>query len=168
MARQFYNRRSTVSNSHSYNVMKNKARQAAQARQQGDYDAAQKIFDEIDYIFGDKEIDLTKATKVINSNKFHVKGANRKESTKLTNLLNKLHSDNAFESMPTTGFHKNSAIEKAIDFNGKISFVEQDVSTFASYSDMIKAYDRLKDMQGKAGNYLYLFDTELEIPNPFL
>ncbi len=160
MARQFYNRRSTVSNSHSYNVMKNKARQAAQARQQGDYDAAQKIFDEIDYIFGDKEIDLTKATKVINSNKFHVKGANRKESTKLTNLLNKLHSDNAFESMPTTGFHKNSAIEKAIDFNGKISFVEQDVSTFASYSDMIKAYDRLKDMQGKAGNYLYLFDTE--------
>ena len=157
---QRYNRKQTVSSGYGYMSMKNKAMQAKQARAEGNYNEAQQVFDAIDNIFSNEEIDLNKATAILNPNKIRV-NQRRKESTDLTSLLTQLHSDNFFELVPNSGFTPNSAIEKAIDFNNKITYNQQGVSTFASYTDVIASYERLQEMKkAGAGNYLYLFDTE--------
>ena len=160
MALNRYNRQTKITSGYTGLSMANKVRQGHQARVDGDYSEAQRIFDDIAYIFQEEHIDLNKATPVINSNKINYK-QNRKESTKLTNLLTRLHSENFFDSVPGSGFTANSAIEKAIDFNEKIVYNQQGVSTFASYTDVIGAYERLQEMKKDGpGNFLYLFDTE--------
>ena len=160
MAINRYNRKENITSGYSYLSMKNKAKKASEARAEGDYSKAQKIFDDIDYIFENDTIDLSQGTTVLNPNIINYK-PKRQESEKLTNLLKQLHSDNFFDAVPGSSFTANSAIEKAIDFNNKIVYNNQGVNTFASYTNVIGAYDRLQEMkQAGAGNYLYLFDTE--------
>ena len=160
MAINRYNRKETVTSGYSYLSMKNKAAQAAKARAEGEPTEAQKIFKSIDTIFENDTIDLSQGTAVLNPNKINYKQG-RKENTKLTKLLTNLHSDNFFDAVPGSGFTANSAIEKAIDFNNKIVYNNQGVNTFASYTNVIGAYDRLQEMKAAGpGNYLYLFDTE--------
>ena len=159
MANQKYNRKETVSSGYSVISMKNKIKKAQLARAEGDYSEAQKILDDIDYIFQNDTIDLNKATSVLNSKiKTH---DSRIESSKLTNLLKRLHSDNFFDLTSKSGFTANSAIEKALDFNEKIVYNQQGVNTFASYTDVVESYKTLQEMKkAGSGNYLYLFDTE--------
>ena len=159
MANQKYNRKETVSSGYSVISMKNKIKKAQQARSEGNYSDAQKILDDIDFVFQNESIDLNKATPVLNSKM--VTHDSRIESEKLTNLLKSLHNENFFELVPKSGFSANSAIEKAIDFNDKIVYNQQGVNTFASYTDVMESYKRLQEMKKSgAGNYLYLFDTE--------
>ena len=159
MANQKYNRKETVSSGYSVISMKNKIKKAQLARAEGDYSEAQKILDDIDYIFQNDTIDLNKATSVLNSKiKTH---DSRIESSKLTDLLKRLHSDNFFDLTSKSGFTANSAIEKALDFNEKIVYNQQGVNTFASYTDVVESYKTLQEMKkAGSGNYLYLFDTE--------
>ena len=160
MAINRYNRKETVTSGYSYLSMKNKAAAAAKARAEGELTDAQKIFNSIDTIFENDTIDLSQGTAILNPNKINF-NMGRRESKKLTNLLERLHSDNFFDAVPGSGFTANSAIEKAIDFNEKIIYNNQGVNTFASYTDVVKAYDRLQEMKKAGpGNYLYLFDTE--------
>ena len=160
MAINRYNRKETVTSGYSYLSMKNKAAAAAKARAEGELTDAQKIFNSIDTIFENDTIDLSQGTAILNPNKINY-NVGRKESKKLTRLLERLHSDNFFDAVPGSGFTANSAIEKAIDFNNKIVYNNQGVNTFASYTDVVKAYDRLQEMKKAGpGNYLYLFDTE--------
>ena len=160
MALNRYNRKETVTSGYSYLSMKNKAAQAAKARAEGDPTEAQKIFKTIDTIFENDTIDLAQGVTVFNPNKINYHQG-RKENKKLTNLLTSLHSDNFFDSVSSSGFTANSAIEKAIDFNEKIVYNNQGVNTFASYTNVMAAYDRLQEMKAAGpGNYLYLFDTE--------
>ena len=160
MAINRYNRKETVTSGYSYLSMKNKAAAAAKARAEGELTDAQKIFNSIDTIFENDTIDLSQGTAILNPNKINY-NVGRKESKKLTRLLEKLHSDNFFDAVPGSGFTANSAIEKAIDFNNKIVYNNQGVNTFASYTDVVKSYDRLQEMKKAGpGNYLYLFDTE--------
>ena len=158
MARRRYNKKETVKKSYAADSIR--ARKAKEYRYEGQYSkAAKEVFEAIDIAFGNDEIDLNKATPVIN---YKIgTGTPRVESSKLTELLTRLHSDNFYyASNPDVKFGPNSAIEKAIDFNNKINFTQQGVMTFASYTNVVDSYNRLQDMKGKAGNYLYLFDTE--------
>ena len=152
-----YNKQETITSGYSYISMKNKIKKINEARLEGDYSEAQRIIDDIDKIFENEIVDLNKATTVIN-NKWSTHNR-RKESEKLTRLLTNLHNDNFFQIAPNTGFTANSAIEKAIDFNHKIVYTQQGVSTFASYTDVVGAYDQLQELKQKGG-HLYLFDTE--------
>ena len=155
---QRYNRRQNVSMGQTYKSMnmKNKVKKAHEARINGNYDEAQEVFDAIDYIFQNEDIDLSKSTQIINPNKIQVYDPIQK-NTRLQNLLSKLHSDNFF--LNDQKFGPNSAIEKAIDFNEKIVYNQQGVGTFASYTDVVKSYDQLQLLK-KQGGHLYLFDTE--------
>jgi hypothetical protein len=137
--------------------MKNKIKKINEARVEGDYSEAQRIIDEVDAVFQNEVIDLNKATAVIN-NKLSTHGR-RKESENVTRLLTNLHNDNFFQVAPNTGFTANSAIEKAIDFNNKIIYTPQGVNTFASYTDVVGAYEQLQKLKNQGG-HLYLFDTE--------
>ena len=101
---------------------------------------------------------MSQGTAILNPNKINY-NVGRKESKKLTRLLEKLHSDNFFDAVPGSGFIANSAIEKAIDFNNKITYTPQGVNTFASYTDVVGAYDQLQKLKDQGG-HLYLFDTE--------
>lgn len=159
MANQRYNRKETITDGFGTISIKNKIKKVQQARAEGDYDAAQQILDDMDYIFQNDDLNLSTATAVLND-KLSTTGA-RIESEKLTKLLTSLHSDNFFELVPSGGFSANSAIEKAIDFNDKIVYNQQGVSTFASYTNVVKSYERLQEMKAAGpGNFLYLFDTE--------
>ena len=158
MARRRYNKKETVRQSYALESIK--ARKAKELRGNGEVTRAQQVFDTIDSIFKNAEIDLNTAVPVIN-HKIGEKDP-RIESTKLTDLLTRLHSDNFYySSVPDKKFGPNTAIEKAIDFNNKINYTQQGVMTFASYTDVVGAYDRLQEMkQAGPGNFLYLFDTE--------
>lgn len=159
MANRRYNRQESVSNGYANIIMKNKIMQAAKAREEGDYSEVQKILDDVEFIFQNETIDLTKATPIINPRT--MEHYNRRiEGKNLTELLKRLHSDNFFNSVPGSGFTANSAIEKAIDFNEKIMFSEQGVNTFAAYTDIEKAYNKIQDLKSKGKGSLYLFDTE--------
>lgn len=156
---QRYNKKETVTYGHAVLSMKNKVQKATKAREDGDLDKAQKVLDDIDYIFQNDTVDLSKATPVI-SKKWNTHNR-RLEDQNVTRLLTDLHSDNFFEIVPNKGFGSNSAIEKAIDFNNKIIYNQQGVMSFASYTNVIDSYKRLQEMQKAGpGNYLYLFDTE--------
>ena len=157
MAKNRYNKQETVTNGYAYISMKNKIKKLNEARLEGDYSEAQKIIDEVDEIFQNEVIDLTKATTVIN-NKWSTHNR-RQESETVTKLLTSLHNDNFFMVAPNSGFTANSAIEKAIDFNNKITYTPQGVNTFASYTDVVGAYDQLQKLKDQGG-HLYLFDTE--------
>lgn len=157
--RSRYNRKETVTYGHAALSIKNKIKKATQARAEGDYDAAQQILDDMEYIFQNDVIDLNQATPVI-SNKWTAHDA-RIEDKRVTQLLTKLHSDNFFQVASNTGFTANSAIEKAIDFNNKIVYNQQGVMSFASYTNVVKSYEKLEELKKRGtGNYLYLFDTE--------
>ena len=157
MARKIYNRKETVRKSYAADSIR--TRKAKEARQAGDYSRAQEIFNTIDYIFSNEEVDLNKATSVINY-KLST-GEPRVESTKLTELLTRLHSDNYYyASGQNIKYGPNVAIEQAIDFNNKINYTQQGVMTFASYTDVVQSYDTLKTMKDSGKGYLYLFDTE--------
>jgi hypothetical protein len=161
LAKNIYNKKENITSGHSVISMKNKAKKAQAARLDENYTEAQRIFDDMEYIFQNDAVDLTQAVPVINAKTFETNKGGRVKSSKLNDLLNKLHSDNAFLLTPKSGYTANSAIEKAIDFNDKIVFNQQGVSTFASYTDVIKSYERLQEMKNAGpGNYLYLFDTE--------
>ena len=157
MAKKIYNRKETVRKSYAADSIR--TRKAKEARQAGDYSRAQEIFDTIDYIFSNEEVDLNKATSVIN---YKIStGEPRVESTKLTELLTRLHSDNYYyASGQNIKYGPNVAIEQAIDFNNKINYTQQGVMTFASYTDVVQSYDTLKTMKDSGKGYLYLFDTE--------
>ena len=156
MARKIYNRKETVRKG--YGTESIRTRKAKELRKDGDYSRAQELFDAIDFIFSNDEVDLNEATPVINY-KLQVDNP-RIESTKLTELLTRLHSDNYYyASNPKVKFGPNSAIEKAIDFNNKINYTQQGVMTFASYTNVIDSYNQLQNLKTKGGS-LYLFDTE--------
>ena len=158
MARRRYNKKETIKKGYAADSIR--ARKAKEYRYEGQYSAAaQKVFEAIDIAFGNEEIDLNTATSVINY-KLNT-GTVREESSKLTQLLTRLHSDNFYYAdMSKAKFGPNTAIEQAIDFNNKINYTQQGVMTFASYTNVIDSYNRLQEMKGKAGHYLYLFDTE--------
>ena len=158
MARRRYNRKETVKKGYAADSIR--TRKAKEYRYEGQYSAAAKeIFTAIDIAFGNDEIDLNTATSVIN---YKTKvGSPRVESTRLTELLTRLHSDNFYyASDPQKRFGPSYAIERAIDFNNKVNYTQQGVMTFASYTNVMDSYNRLQEMKGKAGHYLYLFDTE--------
>ena len=158
MARRRYNRKETVKKGYAADSIR--TRKAKEYRYEGQYSAAAKeIFTAIDIAFGNDEIDLNTATSVIN---YKTKvGPPRVESTRLTELLTRLHSDNFYyASDPQKRFGPSYAIERAIDFNNKVNYTQQGVMTFASYTNVMDSYNRLQEMKGKAGHYLYLFDTE--------
>ena len=158
MARNYYNKKENVVKNSTVLKMKNKQRKIKEARQQGNYDYAQQVFDDFDYIFQTPEIDLSQATQVISPFKAKTY-TSRKESPNLTNLLKNLYVSDFFTLFSDTGTHANSAIDKAIDFNEKIIMNEQGVSTFASYTNVVKSYDTLQRLK-RDGGHLYLFDTE--------
>ena len=161
MAKNIYNKKESIYKGYSVMSMKNKAKKAKEARADEDYNEIQQIFDDMEYIFQSDPIDLSKATEILNANTFEDGKGQRQPSSKLNDLLNRLHSDNAFLVTPKGGYTPNSAIEKAIDFNDKIVFNDQGVMTFASYTNVMDSYKRLQEMkQAGPGNFLYLFDTE--------
>ena len=155
---QRYNRKQNVTMGQTYKSMnmKNKVKKAHEARINGNYDEAQEVFDAIDYIFQNEDINLSESTRVVNPNKIKVHDPLQFDS-KIQSLLSKLHSENFF--LEEQKFGPNSAIEKAIDFNEKIVFNQKGVSTFASYTDINRAYDQLQYLKRGSG-HLYLFDTE--------
>ena len=158
MANQRYNRKTNITMGSAYKSMsmKNRAKKVHDARVQGNYTEAQEVFDAIDYIFQNEDINLSEATRVVNPNKIKVHDPLQFDS-KIQNLLSKLHSENFF--LEEQKFGPNSAIEKAINFNEKIVFNQKGVSTFASYTDVNRAYDQLQYLKRGSG-HLYLFDTE--------
>ena len=131
MANRKYNKKEKVSNGYSNIAMKNKVKKIKDARESGDLSAAEKIIQDFDYIFENDTIDLTKATKVLNTKM--TTHEPRIESKKLTGLLKELHGKNFFiNSSGKSEFHSNSAIEKAIDFNDAIVYNSQGIVSFAS------------------------------------
>ena len=157
-----YNKNNTILKGNEYVLKRIRVKQSKASREDGDLKQVSNILDDFSYVFGGDISNIVDSNGVqfINTNTIKT-NTPVVESKEVTKILQQLQSDKFFDVVSDKVNHPNNAINKAIDFNNKINYTKQSVSTHASLTNINNAYEKFKNMKeiGK-GQLLYIFDTE--------
>ena len=132
-------------------------------RGDGNLSEVEKVKQDFQTIFGNRDIDLNDPNGglFINSRKLTDKSKELHHNEDLTYLIQMLQSDGFFDVISDKTNSRCNAINRAIDFNNKINFSKQAARMNASLADIKESYKNLQDMQANPmGKFMYIFDTE--------
>lgn len=163
----FYNRTTSVNAGSTTNLsIKNRIKKLKEQKSQDD--PANVVIDASNaadiwkQVYSGESIDVLEAGTIkIMNEKFNYaqEKAAKTEDKRVTQLMNRLHNNGIFQQI-STGALPEEIMDRAIDFNDRISFSTQSFAdNNSSFADMKKSYKHLKQVQENKGK-VFIFDTE--------